>query len=310
MDKNIDSPPLVSVVLSVYNGADHLEAALNSILEQSYQNFELIIINDGSTDDTKKIIQSYHDSRIVLIDRENRGLVASLNEGIQKARGEYIARQDADDWSSPQRLSKQVAFLDAHPEIGLVASFANLVDAKGQAKGSYQTPYLSLDLKRRLHLGNTFVHGSVMVRRQLLLDHPYVTAYGPTEDYVVWGQLLAQTEFATIPEALYTYEVHEGGVSAFNSREDVQLTAQAREDLWSHDTFPDDTFLGIVKRGRSYRADHPEVYPGFVSDQVQLFPELWRHQYRRQALLTLMALSCLRPLAGIRALSTILRRTS
>jgi len=114
--------PVVSIVMSVYNGEQYLAIAIESILNQTFKEFEFIIINDGSTDNSLSIMQKYaqSDDRIILIDRKNLGLTKSLNEGIAIARGEFIARMDADDISFPERLSEQVKFLTAYPEIDLI----------------------------------------------------------------------------------------------------------------------------------------------------------------------------------------------
>jgi len=111
----------VSIVMSVYNAQKYLDEAIESILNQTYSNFEFIIINDGSTDKSLEIIENYakKDSRIIVINRENKGLIYSLNEGIRKANGKYIARMDADDISLPQRLEKQVEFMEKNKNIGI-----------------------------------------------------------------------------------------------------------------------------------------------------------------------------------------------
>ena len=117
---------LVSVVLPVYNGAKYLRDAIDSMLAQSYANFELIIIDDGSTDDSINIISAFNDPRIRLYSQENQGLAATLNRGITLAKGAYIARQDQDDVSLPNRLSKQAAFLETNPDYGMVGTWASI----------------------------------------------------------------------------------------------------------------------------------------------------------------------------------------
>ena len=112
--------PLISVVMSVYNGEKYLKRSIDSILNQTFKDFEFIIINDGSTDKSLEIIKSYDDDRIVLIDQENKGLTKSLNIGIKTASGKYIARQDADDVSLPDRLKKQVDFLEVREDVVLL----------------------------------------------------------------------------------------------------------------------------------------------------------------------------------------------
>ena len=135
--------PDVTVLLPVFNGALFLHQAIESILSQSFDNFELLIINDGSSDDSEKIIHSYSDHRINYVNNgQNIGLVATLNKGINLARGKYIARMDADDISIANRLKEQKEYLDQHSEVSFVASTINRIDQNGDIKGVW-----SLDQK-------------------------------------------------------------------------------------------------------------------------------------------------------------------
>src|SRR4051812_15533497 len=118
--------PKISVLLPVYNAEPYLKEAIDSVLQQTFADFELIIINDGSKDRSADIIKSYTDKRILFIDQENIGLSATLNKGIALARGEYIARQDNDDISRPERFRKQVTYLDAHPRTMLLGTAAEI----------------------------------------------------------------------------------------------------------------------------------------------------------------------------------------
>ena len=124
----------ISVIMAVYNGAGTLKESIESVLNQTFRDFEFIIVNDGSTDDTDKIIGVYRklDARIVVIEHKNQGLTRSLNIALGKAKGEYIARQDADDVSLPQRFQRQVQFLDAQNRIGFVGCNYGLIDREGR----------------------------------------------------------------------------------------------------------------------------------------------------------------------------------
>lgn len=128
MDKVVKSKcPQISVIMSVYNGEKYLREAIDSILNQTFTHFEFIIVNDGSTDKSLNIIKSYNGSRIILVQQENKGLAAALNEGIKIAKGKYIAMMDADDISLPTRLEKQIQFMEAHPEYVAIGSWANKI---------------------------------------------------------------------------------------------------------------------------------------------------------------------------------------
>ena len=156
--------PQVSVIMPVYNAERFLRLAIDSILGQTFSNFEFIIINDGSTDGSLKIIKSYKDSRIHLISRPNKGLAPSLNEGLTRAKGQYIARMDADDISLPKRLAQQVDFLDQNPTVGLVGSNYIIIDDSGKKLDVTDVFTHPSDLKVAMVTCNQYGHGSVMMR--------------------------------------------------------------------------------------------------------------------------------------------------
>ena len=133
--------PKVTVLMAVYNGERYLRDAVESILCQTFRDFQFLIINDGSTDNTRDLILSYDDARIVLVDSEhNVGQTRSLNRGLELAAGELIARQDADDISEPDRLAKQVAFLERHPEVALLGTWYKEIDVQGTVIGKRKLP--------------------------------------------------------------------------------------------------------------------------------------------------------------------------
>src|SRR5688572_768328 len=125
------NPPLISVLMPVYNAGPYLKESIESVLAQTYDNFEFLIINDGSTDSSEKEILSYNDVRIHYVKCEtNSGLIATLNQGLALATGKYIVRMDADDICRPQRFEKQVRFMENHPEIGICGCCADVIDRK------------------------------------------------------------------------------------------------------------------------------------------------------------------------------------
>ena len=195
-----DTAPCVSVVMSVYNGEQYLVESIQSILNQTYSNFEFIIINDGSTDQTEKIIKSYKDPRITLIDNSiNHGLVYSLNLGFSKARGKYIARMDADDISRSDRLAKQVEFLEGHSDIGIVGSNCICIDENGHRLFINRKPALDLEIRWVNLLQNPFVHSSVMIRKCMSTDNEYIyPSIKWVEDYMLWSKLLSNTKGANL----------------------------------------------------------------------------------------------------------------
>ena len=211
--------PLVSVVMSVFNGEKYLREAIDSILNQTFTDFEFIIINDGSTDDTLKIIKSYKDPRIVLISRKNKGLVASLNEGISIAQGKYIARQDAEDWSTNTRLTKQVEYLEGNTKAVVVGSWITIIDYKSKAKGIHRLYTEDVDIKRELLLRSPFAHGSIMwVKNKLPIRNSiYDDKFYPAEDYALWSELSQCGLMYNIAKPLYFYRDNFLGISQTNA---------------------------------------------------------------------------------------------
>lgn len=213
------SSPLVSVVMSVYNGEQYLREAIDSILNQTFTDFEFIIINDGSTDSTLRIIKSYKDPRIVLISRENKGLVASLNEGIEKARGEYIARQDADDKSDKLRLELQSRYLQQHREFVLVGTWIKIIDNESSVRGVHRLYMEDVDIKRELLIRSPFAHGSVMMVKSKLpaRDSIYQDRFYPAEDYALWSELSTNGLMYNFARPLYSYRDNFLGISQTNA---------------------------------------------------------------------------------------------
>jgi glycosyltransferase involved in cell wall biosynthesis len=200
--------PIVSVLLPVYNGKDYLDAAVQSILDQTYADFECIIINDGSRDRSTAIINKYNDARIRVYHQENQGLAATLNRAISLARGEYLARQDQDDISLPQRFEKQVAFLETHPDYGMVGTWAEIVSGDHKTDRAHKHPADNLTLKFELLFNNPFVHSSMMIRKSVFEKiGPYSTdaTRQPPEDYELWSRIARTFEVANIPEILLVY---------------------------------------------------------------------------------------------------------
>jgi len=207
--------PRVSVLMSVYNGARYLRDAVDSILGQTFTDFEFIIVDDGSTDETPAILNSYTDPRIVRLRNEtNIGLTRSLNKGLVVARGEYVARQDADDVSLPRRLAKQVEFLDGHPVIGLVGSAYEEFYEDGRLQRAVQMPLQPADIREQLFYGHCFCHGSAMARiRCLHAVGDYDEEYEVAQDRDLWLRLAERFDLANLPEVLYKLRISVGSVT-------------------------------------------------------------------------------------------------
>ena len=203
------SNPKVSVLMCVYNGKTYLREALDSIVGQTFKDFEFIIVDDGSTDNSWEILTEYskQDSRIVLINNEeNLGLEKSLNKGIAATKGEYIARQDADDISLPNRLQLQVDFLDAHPEVGALGSSVEFIDSQGSILQLLKVPTDHETIQARLLIRNCLLHSSMTMRSSLIqkLDG-YNEDMLYAEDYDLWWRISLHSRLATLPEILLQY---------------------------------------------------------------------------------------------------------
>ncbi len=202
------SNPTVSVVLSVRNGGADLPKALGTILNQSFSDFELIAINNGSTDGTRDFLDRLTDPRVRVYHQEDQGLAAALNRGISLARGRYIARQDHDDWALPTRIAQQVAFLDANPDHALVGTRAEVWIGDGPTGRFHDHPTEDADLRFALLFNNYFVHSSVMMRKAALDE---VGVYSndrsrqPPEDYELWSRIARRFRVANLPERLTIY---------------------------------------------------------------------------------------------------------
>lgn len=207
--------PRVSVVLSVYNGAEHLREAVDSILNQTFIDFEFIILDDGSTDHTWEILTDFDDPRIVLVrNQENMGLTKSLNEGLGMAKCEYIARQDADDISLPERLAKQVEFLERNREVGLLSCAFVEIDEEGRSVSIQRLPAGNSELQARLLISNCFCHGAAMFRRECLESvGAYREEFDFAQDYDLWLRISEKYKVANLEDALYEWRLRTDAVS-------------------------------------------------------------------------------------------------
>ena len=201
--------PLISILMPVHNGAAFLAESIGSLVRQSLGDFELLIVDDASTDGSAEIIRSFKDSRIHLIQSPDRlKLSGALNLGMNHARGRYIARMDADDISLPQRLERQTRFLDQQPEIGLCGTWIRYFG--GPSKAVLKRPVSHEAIQAFLLLDTPFAHPTIMARRELLEQHHlrFDGSYFPTEDYELWTRALQHVRAANLPEVLLHYRVH------------------------------------------------------------------------------------------------------
>ncbi len=216
MTKN-EHLPSISVVMSVYNGEDFLKEAVESILQQTYTDFEFIIINDGSTDSSGEILRNYasKDPRIVLIEQENAGLIAALNTGIATAKAELIARMDADDIAHPERFERQKNFMDSHPDIAVLGTDITLIDDKGKTIRNSIYPRHGIKMDDFIYkLGSPVAHPSVIMRKEVVMRiGGYRNAYKHAEDYDLWLRIHKIASLDNINIPLLFYRQHDNKIS-------------------------------------------------------------------------------------------------
>ncbi|GHV56049.1 glycosyl transferase [Bacteroidia bacterium] len=217
----------ISVLMPVFNAEKYLREAIESILNQTFTDFELIIINDGSMDGSKAIIQSFSDRRIRYVENEtNLGVVKTANKGIDLCRGKYTIRMDADDISLPGRLEQQYRFMEEHPDIGVCSSWAQVIDEQGSVTGKIilQTdPELVL-----IHLlfSVSLIQPACCIRTKLLKENKYQQE-PVTEDYELWSRLSDITRMANIPEFLIQYRWHATNIS----KEKERIMAEIKREI-------------------------------------------------------------------------------
>jgi glycosyltransferase involved in cell wall biosynthesis len=209
--------PSVTVLMAVYNGELYLQEAIDSILNQTFQDFEFLIVNDGSTDRSRDIICAYNDPRIRLIDNENNlGLTPSLNKGWKLAQGEFIARQDADDISAPDRLAKQMAFLTAQPDIALVGTAYQEINAQGTFVSDGLLPCDATEIRWGLFFYCPFAHSAVMFRKRTVESQVgfYNESFSYAQDYDLWWRISRCLQVANIDDNLLQLRMNPSSMTA------------------------------------------------------------------------------------------------
>jgi len=223
--------PRVSVVMPVHNGGAYLAPAIESILAQTLPDFELVIVDDGSTDATAQTLRHYQarDPRVRVHAQARSGLVASLNRGCHTARATYIARMDADDLAFPERLARQLEFLERHPGVAVVGSAVVRIDGEGHEIKRNVCPSSHAEIVKALEEYTPFTHPSVMLRAEALLAvGGYRAAYRAAEDYDLWVRLSERYELANLPEPLLHYRVYPDQISMRHLEQQVLSVVGAR----------------------------------------------------------------------------------
>lgn len=289
MGTDVKATPTVSVVMPTYNAAAFLAQAVQSVLGQTFSDFELIVLDDGSTDATVEVMDSFKDPRIHYVrHKKNRGLVAMLNEGLELARGRFIARFDADDVMRDDRLERQVRFLDSYPGITVVAAFVDLIDTDGEASGIWATDRettTEVEIRRMMPRTNCIAHPTVMMRANIAKDLCYEGRY---QDWDLWLRMLARGHrIAKITEPMVKYRVHPGSDMGSAKKQlplEVRLMRSRWEFLrheWARLRISSIQFAVLVAQGRTLARHilntlHPiarDVYRTFTYSPLRLLAE-------------------------------------
>ena len=288
--------PMVSIVMSVYNGEPFLWDAINSILRQTYPEIEFIILNDGSLDSSSEILKAFasEDARIQLIEhKENLGLTVRLNEGWHAASGKYIARMDADDISLSDRLSMQVDYLENNPDVGVLGTQMNVVNEDCLITEKYEVPISHDQIAWALMFNRSFAHPSVMIRRSILEQAGgYDATFRVSQDHELWTRLIWLTRFANLPEVLVNYRSHASATSIMDVRMQASNVLEARKRLGSR-ILEKDIPLDLIGWMEQSQLDDHRLPDAIISQVVTTIFDLY-HGYNRKNLFTGEALEGVR----------------
>lgn len=242
--------PQISIIMSVYNGEDYVAESVTSILLQKYKNFEFIIVNDGSTDNTLSILKEYmhKDKRIKLIDQENKGLTKSLNIAASKAQGKYIARQDADDISLPNRFTKQIRYLQRNKNVKFLGSSNFMIDSKGKVINYFLRPRKSSQIRKYMPKGNQICHGSIMMCRETFCKlNGYDESYRFAQDYELWFRALKEGyDVENLRQLLYLWRIHENSIAGAKQQKQRECVANIVKQ-YSGEKLPDQFVYSVAE---------------------------------------------------------------
>jgi glycosyltransferase involved in cell wall biosynthesis len=292
-----DVNPLISVLMPVYNGQQYLAEAIESILNQTYKHFELLLLDDGSSDNSERIIKDFNDSRIVYVKNEtNKGLIYTLNRGIGLAKGIFIARMDADDVSIATRFEKQIEEFKKDEKLVICGSFIKTF-GNGTEEYISHIPVTNAQIMSSIFFVCPFAHPSVMIKKESLLqlNEFYREDYKHSEDYDLWSRLVFVGNSKNIPEFLLNYRVHDKQVSTVFEDHKYQSVSKIQTNLLSQfniipnateSTFLLNLFKGISKQDKHYLYSglafvdklHRQFgvkYPNYIEDHSQVLVSKW-----------------------------------
>ncbi len=270
--------PLVSVIMPVYNGERFLCEAVDSILSQTFRDFEFIVIDDGSADNTPAILRQYcrKDGRIIWLRKsKNEGIVAALNSGLDHARGKYIARMDADDISLPERLEKQVRYLESNLGTGVLGSSAQIIDQQGKPLFVVRFPETHALILWSLHFHCPIIHPTVMARRDFFLRAGgYRSSWPHAEDYDLWARMVYQSIFHNLGEVLLQLRKHDANITQTKSVLALGSSLSISQELL-HSLLRENVSLELVKV--LHNADEPRALMSAPQVLIRIYERFLEH---------------------------------
>jgi hypothetical protein len=272
----------VTVLMPVYRGGKHLAAALDGLRAQTYKDFEVLVVDDGSDDGSRDVVRSYQGLSIRLVENGERlGLTATLNRGLRLTESELIARHDADDLSEPRRLERQIAFLERHPEVVVLGTQCRVVDEQGRYVERLEKP-CSLDgLRWEMLFENGFIHTSVMFRRAVVLDEfgGYDESYRFCQDFDLWSRMMGSKAVANLDEALVSWRVQAGSMTQIsleaNARESARALSAHMKSVFGEALSEADTALILQYRSgvpRASSADFLRLVERLLEGYLRRYP--------------------------------------
>jgi hypothetical protein len=257
MTRNAERTSPVTVLMPVYNGLPHLMEAVQSVLDQTHVDLELLVLDDGSDDGSGEYLDDLSDPRVRIIHQPNRGLVATLNRGLAEATFPLVARMDADDVSAPERLAVQVGYLDNHQDVAAVGSCFAIIDDTGQQVDSGHVAADQAYLRRAIYARNVLAHGSVVMRRDWVVAVGGYRDVGPCEDYDLWVRLLAKHPVVNLADLLYHHRIAEAGISWRQRERQVDCFENVRADLHRAQPLRVTSPVTLLREGVRHVQTHP-----------------------------------------------------
>ena len=228
--------PALSIIMTAYNAEKFIGHSIQSILNQTHQDFELIIINDGSNDNTKKVIETFNDPRINYFEnKKNSGIVFSRNRGLELAKGNFIAMLDSDDLAYPEKFEKQIAFLEQNKDFGMLGSWAMFIDEEGnRLPGNWKLKAPPEMIPAIMLFKNYFLQSAVLYRKSCISQFSFREGFDILEDYLIWLEIIKKYKAWNLQEYLIDYRVHGGGVTKMHQQEKLEKEKKVFQIQFNH----------------------------------------------------------------------------